>query len=76
VARFAITWQCLGRTQVPDTTWIRETFVTRLRDVEGDDTPYASRSPHTPFEGPLWRFTRDVVASAEHRNLDTADRVR
>lgn len=68
VAFVQLLWDLLGRSRVPEPRWWVETFAGTLKEIEGGDTRYRTRTPHVRFEGPLWRFVEEHVTAAEDRS--------
>ncbi len=71
VAFIDLLWNAIGLAAPPSDDWWRTEFVDVARQVEGDETRYASRTPHIQYSGPMWRYVDQVLESAATRDLDT-----
>jgi ADP-ribosylglycohydrolase len=63
VAFIYLLWSLLGMKSTPDPEWWAETFCSRAEELEGESR-YRPRHGRIIYEGPLWRFTREMVRRA------------
>jgi len=69
LAFIAMLWQLLGMDEPPEPSWWRRTYVAAARDLEGE-TRYAPRGGvFAAYNGPLWRFVDERLATAEAHDL-------
>ncbi len=68
VAFVSMLWSLLGMESTPKPGWWLETFCSIAQQLEGD-THYRPRYSGATYEGPLWKFTNEVVSDALDKNL-------
>ncbi len=72
IAFVSMLWSLLGMGTTPKPGWWLETFCSVAQQLEGD-THYQPRYPGATYEGPLWRFTNEVVSDALDKNLTAVE---
>ena len=75
IAFVKILWLLLSMKHAPDSSWWLETYVSTARDLEG-----AGDIKHKPrverfarYNGPVWKFTNEVVSKALNANVNTLE---
>jgi ADP-ribosyl-[dinitrogen reductase] hydrolase len=63
-----ILWELLHMDSQPDPSWWLDTYCAIAKQIEGD-TFYKSRQPEIDYEGPIWKFTQEVVQQAFEKHL-------
>jgi ADP-ribosyl-[dinitrogen reductase] hydrolase len=63
-----ILWELLRMDSLPDPSWWLDTYCAVAKQIEGD-TFYKSRQPEFDYEGPIWKFTQDVVQQTFEKHL-------
>ena len=63
-------WKIFSMNKAPNEEWWINEYVKVAREIEGDNSKYASRSDY-PYEGPAWQFVEEVLTKAVNEKMST-----
>ena len=73
VAFINILWRVLGMERPPGRDWWLKTYVQVAQQIEGEPAYRPRNSRYGSYEGPIWRFAEERIATASAANMSTVD---